>query len=250
MLSYPPRSAAPGARPDDRAPRAGAGPRLAEHFSRCLVFAMQLREAPFLGDPDELRRRAVDLIERSARAARRDGAVLEDVRDAEFAIVALIDEAVLSSNWEGKERWAAAPLQLERYERFDAGEVFFDKLETLRRRSDAAQVVEVYYLCLALGFRGRYQFLPQEELRSLIEDVQAELLGRRERDGVPLSPHGRPRAFAQASGIRARSAWPIILGALLLAVLLYAWARLALGGAAGDAAAQVERAAPAAAAVR
>jgi len=244
MLSYPPRSAAPGARSDARE-GAGGGPRLAEHFSRCFVFAMQLREAPFLGDPDELRRRAVDLIDRCARAARRAGAVLEDVRDVEFAIVALIDEAVLSSKWEGKERWAAAPLQLERYERFDAGEVFFDRLEELRRRRDASEVVEVYYLCLALGFRGRYQFVPQEELRKLIEDVQSELLGHRNRDGVPLSPRGRPRAFAQGSAVRARSTWPLALGAVLLAIALYAFARFSVGSAASDAATRIEQVAPA-----
>jgi type VI secretion system protein ImpK len=202
---------------------------------------MQLREAPFLGDPDELRRRAVDLIDRAARSARREGAILEDVRDAEFAIVALIDEAVLSSSWEGKERWAAAPLQLERYERFDAGEVFFDKLEELRRRPDGKEVLEVYYLCLAIGFRGRYQFVPQEELRNLMEDVQAELLGHRQREDVPLSPRGRPKAFAQGAAVRARASWPMIVGAVALAVLLFIGARFALGGAAGDAAQVVER---------
>jgi type VI secretion system protein ImpK len=205
---------------------------------------MQLREAPFLGDPDELRRRAVDIIEKAGRAARRTGATLEDVRDAEFAIVALVDEAVLSSKWEGKERWAAAPLQLERYERFDAGEVFFDKLEELRRRHDAVEVLEVYYLCLAIGFRGRYQFLPQDELRVLIEDVQRELLGGREREGVPLSPNGRPRTFARDSGTRARTAWPVILGAVVLALLLFGWARFSLGSAAGDANTAIEREAP------
>jgi type VI secretion system protein ImpK len=221
---------------------------LAEHFSRCFVFAMQLREAPFLGDPDELRRRALDVIERASRAARRDGATLEDVRDAEFAVVALIDEAVLSSKWEGKERWAAAPLQLERYERFDAGEVFFDKLEELRRRVESRGVLEVFYLCLATGFRGKYQFLPQDELRTLIEDVQAELLGHRDREGVPLSPNGRPRTFARPTGARSRGAWPIIVGAVVLAAILYAWARFSLGGAAADAAQAAERDTPVAAA--
>jgi type VI secretion system protein ImpK len=206
---------------------------------------MQLREAPFLGDPDELRRRALDVIERAARSARRAGATLEDVRDAEFALVALIDEAVLSSKWEGKERWAAAPLQLERYERFDAGEVFFDKLDQLRRRPEAVGVLEVYYLCLAVGFRGKYQFLPQDELRTLIEDVQYELLGSRDRDGVPLSPNGRPKTFARAGGARERSAWPFILGAVLLSLILYGWARVSLGGSAGRVATTIEREAPA-----
>ncbi len=244
MLSYPPRPApSGGGRPPGLARRDGRGsrPRLADDFARCFVFAMQLRDATHFGNPDELRRRAVDLIDASARTARRSGAVLEDVRDAEFAVVALIDEAVLSSQWDGRDRWAAQPLQLERYERFDAGEVFFEKLDAIRGRSDGAEVLEVFFLCLSLGFKGRYQFAAPDELRRLIEDVQAELLGRRE-ELPPLSPHGLPRSTAQAEGFAERKTWPFVVGAAVLLVLLFVGARLWVGAAAEDARATVAQA--------
>ncbi|HLA63191.1 MAG TPA: DotU family type IV/VI secretion system protein, partial [Rhodothermales bacterium] len=205
--------------------------------------------ADHLGNPDELRRRAVEQIEAGSRAARRNGGVLEDVRDAEFALVALIDEAVMSSQWEGREQWAARPLQLERYERFDAGEVFFERLDALRGRPDGAEVLEVYFLCLTLGFKGRYQFASPEELRRLIEEVQSELLGRRD-ELPPLAPHGLPRSTAEAEGFSERKSWPLVVGALVLVLLLYVGARLFVGAAASDARATVAQAQTAASTAR
>jgi type VI secretion system protein ImpK len=52
-----------------------------------------------------------------------------------------------------------------------AGEVFFENLQTLLAREDSAELadlLEVHYLCLLLGFRGRYSTGPGGDLQAFL----------------------------------------------------------------------------------
>ena len=76
-----------------------------------------------------------------------------------FAVVALLDESVLKTQNPAFADWAQRPLQEEMFGHNRAGEVFFDQLQTLLARQDSAETadcLEVYCLCLLLGFRGKY----------------------------------------------------------------------------------------------
>jgi len=52
------------------------------------------------------------------------------------------------------------------------------------------QVLEVYHLCLALGFRGKYQFLEREKIKTLVEETYAELSHGSGKSASQLSPRG------------------------------------------------------------
>ena len=83
------------------------------------------------------------------------GLVSRDDYDlARFALCAWVDEAILSSLWLHKNRWLNDQLQRLHYNTTDAGEAFFVRLDSLGPHQ--RDVREVYYLCLALGFAGRY----------------------------------------------------------------------------------------------
>lgn len=94
------------------------------------------------------------LLEESKAKALAEGISEQDYDLARFAICAWIDEAILSSNWEGKGKWQTQQLQRTYYGTTDAGELFFEKLNTIGLQQ--RDVREVYYLCLAMGFTGRY----------------------------------------------------------------------------------------------
>ena len=48
-----------------------------------------------------------------------------------------------------------------------AGENFFNRLESLRARGSAhLQALEVFHMCLLLGFQGRYIIEGSEKLRT------------------------------------------------------------------------------------
>ncbi len=78
----------------------------------------------------------------------------EDYDLARFAVCAWIDEAILSSSWNEKSKWQMETLQRIYYQTADAGEVFFDRLNSIGHHQ--RDVREVYYLCLAMGFSGRF----------------------------------------------------------------------------------------------
>lgn len=80
-----------------------------------------------------------------------------------FAVVALLDESVLKMQNPAFADWAQRPLQEEMFGHNRAGEVFFDHLRNLLSRQDSAETadcLEVYCLCILLGFKGKYALGP------------------------------------------------------------------------------------------
>lgn len=102
----------------------------------------------------------------------------EDARFATFAVVAFLDESILNSNNPAFSDWARMPLQEELYGHQLAGETFFQNIERLLGRTDThdlADVLEVYLLCLLLGYRGRYELSGPESLRPIIDSVSEKI---------------------------------------------------------------------------
>jgi type VI secretion system protein ImpK len=91
-----------------------------------------------------------------ARAAGYDA---EAVKLAVYAYIALLDESVLTSGQAMFADWSRQPLQEEVFGEHMAGENFFRHLQELLGRPDSdalADLLEVFQLCLLLGFHGRY----------------------------------------------------------------------------------------------
>ena len=76
--------------------------------------------------------------------------------DARFAIVALVDETVMNSDWPDAAEWARNPLQMHYYGDFTAGDRFFERLERLQANA-SDDLLEVYFNTLCASFRGRYR---------------------------------------------------------------------------------------------
>lgn len=236
-----PRSAAPAPRAAAAPPAAvKAGPgRLADAFSSVFALILQLRSTADFGDPTGLRERAEALLDRAAAQARANGAEPADVREAEYCVVAFLDETVLTSEAQGRHGWAAHPLQLARYERYDAGEAFFDRLRQLLTDGGRLEVLEVYYLCIALGYKGRYQIHGREVLGQLVEDLKARLAKGPGGGQRAISPHGLPRGEIATAASGGFPAWALFAGAAALVLLLYLGLSLSVSGIARDVAREV-----------
>jgi len=94
------------------------------------------------------------LVSLADTCLREKGISQEDFDHARFAVFAWIDEVILNSPWNEKDQWQLQQLQRTHYHTTDAGEIFFTRLNTLGPHQN--YVREVYYLCLAMGFTGRY----------------------------------------------------------------------------------------------
>jgi type VI secretion system protein ImpK len=200
-----------------------ADQRLAEIFAPCFTLILHLRATDEFGDAAVLRRRIKGLLDDAEREALRTGVSPDNIQRAKFAIVAFIDETILSSSWSQKEEWTSTPLQLELYDQFDAGEVFFDRLHQLRQRPEMnAEALEVFYLCMTLGFKGKYQLHEQERYREIIETTYEDLRSLPGMRGDNLAPHGRPRGQVAQEVKTKLPSWVIAAAAALIGVLLYA----------------------------
>lgn len=199
-----------------------AGQRLAERFAPCFTYVLKIQASSALGDPDQLRRNVKGVLNQCESEAQEAGFGTDAIEQAKFAVVALVDETILSSSWSGTNQWMKTPLQLEFYDQFDAGEVFFDRLDELAERPEEnAQILEVYYLCMTLGFKGKYQLQEQGRLRELIESIAQTLEEIPETRTDELAPHGQPREQAATDVRRNIPSWVIAAAASLLGLLLY-----------------------------
>ena len=130
--------------------------------------------------------------------ARRIGYAGDDVRYALFALIAFIDESVLNSPQPMFADWGRRPLQEEVFGGHTAGELFFQYLQQLLGRQDSedlADVLEVYQLCLLLGFKGRYSVTHGSELQVIAGHVAQKIERARGRGGE-LSPRWRPSTLS------------------------------------------------------
>jgi type VI secretion system protein ImpK len=112
----------------------------------------------------------------------------EDYDSARFGVCAWVDEAILSSAWSQKGQWQKEQLQRIYYQTTDAGEEFFEKLNGLELHQ--REVREVYYLCLALGFAGRFCKPGDETLLDQLKSSNLKILMGRS-VGLPAGVGGQ-----------------------------------------------------------
>ena len=93
---------------------------------------------------------------------------------ARFAVFAWIDEAILNSGWKEKNRWQGELLQHVHFQTTDAGELFYERLNTVGLQQ--RDLREVYYLCLAIGFTGRHCHPGDEFLLNQLKNSNLKLL--------------------------------------------------------------------------
>lgn len=190
-------------------------------------------------DAETFRHHIREALKAAAHQARNvAGYSTDDVKMAVFAAVAFLDESILNSRNPIFADWPRKPLQEEMFGHHIAGEVFFRNLDELLGRDDSAalaDVLEVYYLCMLLGFAGRYVAGNRGELK-LMMDRTAEKI-RRIRGRLPeLSPSWRlPSEPARVY----RDPWVkrLAIGAaacLVLALLLFFSYKLMLGSGASE----------------
>ena len=129
---------------------------------------------------------------RAEQEGRNGGYKPEDVHQVLFAVVAFLDESVLGSRNPVFADWPRLPLQTEMFGQQIAGEKVFQHLQQTLGRADSPEVcdiLEVYALCLLLGFRGRYAAGGAGDLQSLVSAIQEKIRRVRGPAG-PLSPRG------------------------------------------------------------
>jgi type VI secretion system protein ImpK len=152
-----------------------------------MLFLLKQGREP--GDATEFSSRVQSFLADFERGAKKLNAPADDVYAAKFAFCAAIDEAVLASSFKIRADWERRPLQLVLFGEQLAGEKFFDHLEACRAQGVARlQSLEVFHMCLLLGFQGKYLLEGPEKLAYLsarLGDEIAHMKGKR----ASFAPH-------------------------------------------------------------
>lgn len=183
------------------------------------------------------RSQAVNAIRTGDQNAKAQGYTDEDVKLVVFALVAFLDESVLNLRKPAFDDWVRKPLQEELFGRHVAGETFFENLNHLLGRRDSpelADVIEVYYLCLLLGYLGRYSISSKSDLRTVMGQTSDKIKRIR---GIPAGLSPQWMLPEQGAGPVIRDPWMPRLGifsalSLLLAASLFLFYDSSLGSAA------------------
>jgi type VI secretion system protein ImpK len=152
-----------------------------------LLFLLKAKHAPL--DAEVFRERIKQFLTRFERGAGKLGASAEDIHACKYAFCATVDEAVLMSGFKVKESWQRLPLQVQFFGDQLAGEQFFQRLDGMRQEGlPRVQALEVYQMCLLLGFQGKYLIEGSEKLGYLTARLGEEI-ARMKGQSSGFAPH-------------------------------------------------------------
>jgi type VI secretion system protein ImpK len=144
-----------------------------------------------VNNADVFRSQVIQAIKTADQNAKTRGYTDEDVKSGVFALVAFLDESILNLRKPVFNDWVRKPLQEELFGRHVAGEMFFENLQEILGRRDSPEVadlLEVYYICLLLGYLGRYSISSKGDLRGLMGQTE-DKIKRIRKSTVDLSPN-------------------------------------------------------------
>ncbi|WP_026371682.1 type IVB secretion system protein IcmH/DotU [Rhizobium sp. 42MFCr.1] len=205
---------------------------LVNAFARLFEFAPELENALPPGNPEALRTRLMEELVSARDAAVASGESLARADAAAWAVAALLDDLALNTPWGGSSAWPRQPLVVMLRGDVDAGEQFFARLEELERHPGRdRELLELQYMCLALGFRGKYRVPGRAGDRSInaVRAAAARFLRDMDAEGAPLSPRWEGvTAKDEPSGF-AIPIWVLAVVAVALATAIYVLLSTRLG---------------------
>jgi type VI secretion system protein ImpK len=154
-----------------------------------LLRMMMKIKAGVVTPSNEMRRQIDDWFKKLEERGSQSGYKERQLLDVKFALAAFVDETVLAGGFPLREEWERYPLQLEYFREALAGNKYFERLDSLIKQGEA-EVVEVYYLCLLIGFKGKYSVFLEDQLPNVINSTAEYLRGAGRLLTRTLSPHG------------------------------------------------------------
>ena len=184
----------------------------------------QLRGTASQPDIDSLREHVEHEVKAFERAAV-SVADAETVSTARYLLCTMIDETVLGTPWGNESKWSEQTLLAKFHREAWGGEKFFNILNyLLHEPARHIDLLELIYLCLIMGFEGKYRAQSQgnRELQSIQENLFytiREIRGEFERE---LSPHWRGVEDRRNPLVRYIPLWVLgaVLGVLLVAIFI------------------------------
>lgn len=205
--------------------------RLSDCFMDVIAYVVYFLKAVDKKQPsyEQVKADILRLLSESEACLKQGDFSQDDYDLARFAVCAWVDEAILNSGWREKDHWQREQLQRLYYHIADAGEAFFSRLNSLGPHQ--RDVREVYYLCLTLGFMGRYctdgdRYLLDQVKTSNLKLLIGSSVGLPSLERTELFPEAYPSELNEVTGPKEKfTLTPFILiclgGPVILFIVLY-----------------------------
>jgi type VI secretion system protein ImpK len=143
------------------ADRGGSSNPIVARAAMLLSLASRMRETVSVADPARLKEALADAIRRFESEAGAAGVPREQVLAARYLLCTFLDEAAASTPWGSGGTWSSETLLIRFHDEARGGENAFKLLSRLAQQPEANRdLLELFFVCLSLGFEGRYRVLP------------------------------------------------------------------------------------------
>jgi type VI secretion system protein ImpK len=200
------------------------------------LFALvpRLRLIPVYEAVEGLHEELTREIQRFENQALQRGVAQKQARYASYALCSLLDETVLNTPWGANSFWPHRTLLVGFHGEAFGGEKFFQLLKQLMQQPtrENLELIEVLWLCLALGFEGRYRQMRDgpEQLDRIRAEVY-QLIRRLGKEPEPeLSPRWRGVVDSRSPLVRHVPLWVVGGAAAAFLLLIYLGFLLAISG--------------------
>jgi type VI secretion system protein ImpK len=197
-----------------------------------LALVPQLRVTTTHADPAGLHHQLLARVKEFETAAQASGVPQQKVIAARYVLCTFIDEVAAATPWGASGIWAEHNLLQEFHDERSGGEKAFKLLERLGEDVGAnLDVLELFFVCIALGFEGRYRDKPNgraqlDAIAARLIDVLRPEAGRQSSRTLSLRWTGVP--LKRSRTLAVLPIWVVVAvgAALVLGAFLFLNARL------------------------
>jgi len=189
-----------------------------------LTLVSKLRSTMQHNNVPDLHKRLTEEIKVFERNARNSGISGDTVVAARYLLCSVIDEIVLNTPWGAGSGWSQHSLLSLFHQETSGGEKSFLILQKLLETPGThLDLLELYYLCLSLGFQGKYKVMPRgnEQLEQIRDNLYHTIESHRPGWESELSPHWQGSVSRQQYLKNYIPLWVIASVVLALLVLTY-----------------------------
>jgi type VI secretion system protein ImpK len=203
------------------APKLGQLNPLEKAASGLLALISKINMSHSQSDPMGLKNKIVDEIKLFQTHAQSEKIDSHTVMSASYVLCTVIDEAIINTPWGNESNWSKQSLLALFHKEVEGGERFFGLLKSIAQSPGKNRyLLELMYICLALGFEGRYRLIEggKSKLVSIREWLYQIL--QKERGGFEqtLSPHWQGHADKRNPLMQLLPFW--VFGAITTALLV------------------------------
>lgn len=190
-----------------------------------LALLTRLRSTISHPAPASLRAQLLGYLRQFEERAEAAGVARNEVLLARYALCTALDEAALSTPWGSTSEWGKQSLLITVHNEAWGGEKVFRLLEhCLQSPRERLYLLELLYLCVCLGFEGRYRVMNdgRSQLEALRERTSAAIRSARGEFERELSPNWRGLAVTRDRLSQLMPPWVgVAVGLALLLLLLF-----------------------------